>query len=304
MKNDLNNLKIYTVLVAYNSTKQDLSPAVNELLRQTSFLVICNNSKVDLIYHHPRIRVLNFGDNLGIARAQTLGMTWAYEDGADFVLQMDQDSLPDPDMVKLLHESYLALLSANYNVGLIGPRDYDRYTKKLHSTSSNPASCQKGKLVPEFEEIVFVDSALSSGSLIPKKSFQAIGGMLDELFIDVVDFEYCWRLQANGFLIVRNNKARLAHRFGEGRKSILGIFDVPVSSPIRHYYQFRNVLYLFNRSYVPTNWKVRSVFKMIKRILFYPLILNNGMERFKYMLLGIKDGFRKKMHRIDRSEFF
>jgi rhamnosyltransferase len=299
MKTYLDNSKIYTVLVAYNSTKEDLSPAVDELLRQTSFVVICNNSKADLIYDYSRIKVLNFGDNLGIARAQTLGMTWAYEDGAEFVLQMDQDSLPDPDMVKLLYESYLALLVANYNVGLIGPRDYDRYTKKLHSTSTNPASCQKGKLAPEFEGIVFVDSALSSGSLIPKKSFQVIGGMLDELFIDVVDFEYCWRLKANGFLIVRNDKARLAHRFGEGRKSVLGIFDVPVSSPIRYYYQFRNVLYLINRSYVPTNWKVRSIFKMIKRMLFYPLILNNGIECFKYMLLGIKDGFGKKMYRID-----
>ena len=72
MTNYLNNSKIYTVLVAYNSTKQDLSPAVNELLRQTSFVVICNNSKTDLIYHHPRIKVLNFGDNLGIAKAQTV----------------------------------------------------------------------------------------------------------------------------------------------------------------------------------------------------------------------------------------
>ena len=295
----LKNSKIYTVLVTYNATTQDLKQAVNELLKQTSFIVICNNSKVDLVYNHPRIKLLNFGDNLGIARAQTLGMEWAYEDGADFVLQMDQDSLPDPDMVKLLLESYIALGIAKYNVGLIGPRDYDRYTKKLHSTKSNPASCQRGEIVPDFEEMVFVDSMISSGSLIPKKAFQSIGGMLDELFIDAVDFEYCWRLKANGFSIVRSNKARLAHRFGEGRKSILFGFDVYVSAPVRHYYAFRNALYLLNRSYVPTNWKIRSVFKIIFKLLFYPFILNNGFDRFKFMLLGIKDGFRKKMYRID-----
>jgi rhamnosyltransferase len=295
----LENSKIYTVLVTYNATTQDLKQAVNELLKQTSFIVICNNSKVDLVYNHPRIKLLNFGDNLGIARAQTLGMEWAYEDGADFVLQMDQDSLPDPDMVKLLLESYIALGIAKYNVGLIGPRDYDRYTKKLHSTKSNPASCQRGEIVPDFEEMVFVDSMISSGSLIPKKAFQSIGGMLDELFIDAVDFEYCWRLKANGFSIVRSNKARLAHRFGEGRKSILFGFDVYVSAPVRHYYAFRNALYLLNRSYVPTNWKIRSVFKIIFKLLFYPFILNNGFDRFKFMLLGIKDGFRKKMYRID-----
>jgi rhamnosyltransferase len=295
----LENSKIYTVLVTYNATTQDLKQAVNELLKQTSFIVICNNSKVVLDYNHPRIKVLNFGDNLGIARAQTLGMEWAYEDGADFVLQMDQDSMPDPDMVKLLLDSYMALGIANYNVGLIGPLDYDRYTKKLHSTKLNPASCQRGEVAPDFEEIIFVDSMISSGSLIPKKSFQSIGGMLDELFIDAVDFEYCWRLKANGFSIVRNNKARLAHRFGEGRVSILFGFDVYVSAPIRHYYAFRNVLYLFDLSYVPTYWKIRSVFKIIFKLLFYPFILNNGFDRFKFMLLGIKDGFRKKMYRID-----
>ena len=295
----LENSKIYTVLVAYNATTQKLNQSVNELLKQTSFIVICNNSKVDLVYDHPKIKVLNFGDNLGIARAQTLGMTWAYEDGADFVLQMDQDSLPDRDMVKLLLESYKALSLANFNVGLIGPRDYDRYTKKLHSTKSNPASCQKGEAIPNFEELVFVDSMISSGSLIPKKAFESIGGMLDELFIDAVDFEYCWRLKAKGFLIVRNNKARLAHRFGEGRVTVMGGFEVYVSAPLRHYYAFRNALYLLNRSYVPTYWKFRSVLKIIFKLLFYPFILNNGFDRLNYMLMGINDGFRKKMYRID-----
>ena len=291
--------QIYTVLVAYNATEQELNLLVNELLRQTSFVVICNNSKIDLIYHHPKIKVLNFGDNLGIARAQTLGMTWAYEDGADFVLQMDQDSLPDPDMVKLLLESYLALGIANYNIGLIGPRAYDRYSKKLQSNKSNLAFFQKGKIVVDFEGIDFVDSMISSGSLIPKIAFQKNGGMLDELFIDHVDLEYCWRLKANGFLIARNNKAKLAHRSGEGRLRFLIIFDVAVSAPIRHYYWFRNFLYLFNRNYVPTYWKLINAHKIIFRILFYPFFLNNGFERLKFMLLGLKDGFIKKMYSID-----
>ena len=291
--------QIYTVLVAYNATEQELNLVVNELLRQTSFVVICNNSKIDLIYHHPKIKVLNFGDNLGIARAQTLGMTWAYEDGADFVLQMDQDSLPDPDMVKLLLESYLALGIANYNIGLIGPRAYDRYSKKLQSNKSNLAFFQKGKIVVDFEGIDFVDSMISSGSLIPKIAFQKNGGMLDELFIDHVDLEYCWRLKANGFLIARNNKAKLAHRSGEGRLRFLIIFDVAVSAPIRHYYWFRNFLYLFNRNYVPTYWKLINAHKIIFRILFYPFFLNNGFERLKFMLLGLKDGFIKKMYSID-----
>lgn len=300
----LENSEIFTVLVAYNRTRRDLNQSVEELLKQTSFVVICNNSKDALVFKHPRIKVLNFADNLGIAKAQNVGMAWAFDQGADFILQMDDDSLPDPDMVKLLLESYSALHSANYNVGIIGPRDYDRYTKKIHSTKLNPASCQKGKFIDGFDGLVIVDSIISSGSLISRKSYLEVGEMLDELFIDAVDFEYCWRLRAKGFLIVRNDKAKIAHRFGEGRKSFFGIFDVAVTSPIRHYYQFRNVIYLFNRTYVPMEWKVRSILKMIFKMLFYPLFLNNGMDRLKYMSLGISDGIRKKMYRIDQKNIF
>jgi rhamnosyltransferase len=296
-----NKFNIYTVIVAYNASKKDLDATVNELLRQTSFVVICNNSSYDLTFSHPRIKVLNFGDNLGIAKAQNIGMAWAFDQGADFILQMDDDSLPDPNMVKLLYESYSALQSANYNVGIIGPRDFDRYTKKIHSTKLNPASCQKGEFIDGFDGLVMVNSIISSGSLISKKSYLEVGEMLDELFIDAVDFEYCWRLRAKGFLIVRNNKARLAHRFGEGRARFFIFFDVFVAAPIRHYYQFRNVFYLFNRSYVPRYWKVRSVFKMVFKLLFYPFFLTNGFDRFKFMLLGIKDGIRKKMNRIDSN---
>ncbi len=290
----IEDLKIYTVLVAYNSTKENLYPLVNELLKQSSFLVICNNSKVDLIYDHIRIKVLNFSENLGIARAQTLGMSWAYEQGADFVLQMDQDSLPDVDMVKILHTTYLDLIAANYNVGLIGPQDYDRNTKKIQRARFN-----KGISVTGIDSVVLVDATLSSGSLIPKTAFHSVGGMLDELFIDAVDFEYCWRLSSNGFVIARSNEAGLAHCLGEGRKSFLGLFDFGIPSPVRHYYAFRNVFYLFGLKYVPTYWKVSSALKIIFKIFFYPVILKNGTERLRYMLLGIKDGLRKKMYRID-----
>ncbi len=286
--------KIYAVLVAYNSTKENLSLIVNELLKQTCFLVICNNSKVDLIYDHICIKVLNFSDNLGIARAQTLGMHWAFEHGADFVLQIDQDSLPDPNMVNILYKSYLTLTDAKYNIGLIGAQDYDRNTKKIHRARIN-----KGVSVRGIESVDFFDATLSSGSLIPKKAFLAVGGMMDELFIDAVDFEYCWRLSSSGFLIARSSEAGLAHCLGEGRKSFLGLFDFGIPAPIRHYYAFRNVFYLFAYKYVPIYWKVSSVFKMIFKILFYPVLLNNGIERLKYMLLGIKDGFKKKMYRID-----
>ncbi len=69
--------------------------------------------------------------------------------------------------------------------------------------------------------------------------------MEDSLFIDAVDSEYCWRIRHNGFLVIKNNDALLAHKLGDGKKKILGFLYVGVPSPIRHYYQVRNTLLLF-----------------------------------------------------------
>ncbi|MCV5640800.1 glycosyltransferase family 2 protein, partial [Escherichia coli] len=79
----------------------------------------------------------------------------------------------------------------------------------------NKARVKKGK--PLTEVYYEVDSTLSSGSLIPKNSWLILGRMKDELFIDAVDHEYCWRLRAAGFKVIRNKNALLAHRLGDGR---------------------------------------------------------------------------------------
>ncbi|MCV5754707.1 glycosyltransferase, partial [Escherichia coli] len=74
------------------------------------------------------VKIFNFNDNLGIAEAQSIGMKWAFENGADFILQMDQDSIPDPKMVEQLLTCYKKLLKQNVNVGLVGSQDFDKVT--------------------------------------------------------------------------------------------------------------------------------------------------------------------------------
>ncbi|HFH2171723.1 TPA: glycosyltransferase family 2 protein, partial [Shigella flexneri] len=250
---------VYAVLVAYNPEHNDLKNAVELLLRQVTKVVVCNNSTNGYKYAENSsgdVKIFNFNDNLGIAEAQSIGMKWAFENGADFILQMDQDSIPDPKMVEQLLTCYKKLLKQNVNVGLVGSQDFDKVTGEL-----NKARVKKGK--PLTEVYYEVDSTLSSGSLIPKNSWLIVGGMKDELFIDAVDHEYCWRLRAAGFKVIRNKNALLAHRLGDGRFKILNILSVGLPSPFRHYYATRNIFLLLNKNYVPIYWKISSLVKLI-----------------------------------------
>ncbi|WP_395306498.1 glycosyltransferase family 2 protein [Enterobacter sichuanensis] len=283
--------KVYSLITTYQPEIASLKALVNNLSKQTNFIVICNNSDFDITVEELAIEsplhIINFGENLGIAEAQTKGMKWAFDNGADFILQMDQDSTPHEDMVQQLLQCYQDMLAGGYNPGLVGVQDYDKVTGEI-----NKARVKKGKAINN--DYYDVDSTLSSGSLIPRKAWETVGGMRDDLFIDAVDHEYCWRLRYAGFNVIRNKNALLAHRLGDGRFKIMNLISVGMPSPFRHYYATRNIFLLLKERHVPLYWKLSSLIKLSGKLVFYPIFLPNGKQRFCYFLKGIKDGLTAK----------
>jgi len=292
-KRGANLKKIFSIIVAYNSNTEELSALIRRLKQQTDTIIICNNTSNDLSIRDDNLIIFNFHKNIGIAKAQSFGMKWAFSNGADFVLQVDQDSVPDKSMVSQLLETYQILENKGYNVGLVGPQDYDIITNEIRIARLN-----KGKQI-ENSRIFLVDSTLSSGSLISKKAYEIVGGMMDDLFIDLVDYEFCWRLRKSDFIVAKDLKAKLSHRLGNGKKRILGFLCVGVPAPIRHYYAFRNTIFLLSKNYAPLYWKLSSIVKLIFKIIVYPIMLDNGKSRLNYMVLGLKHGIKGRMGRID-----
>jgi len=287
--------KIYSILVAYNPDLEELNQAIERLKLQTNIVIVCNNSDYNVKFDDKQIKVFNFGENLGIAKAQSIGMKWAFENGADFILQMDQDSILEDKTVERLVRSYDKLISKGYKVGVIGPRHYDKVTNEV-----DEARIIKGDTI-EGTNYTVIHATLSSASLIPKVAYETVGGMEDGLFIDAVDYEYCWRLKTKGFLTIRDNDILLGHRVGNGKKQILGKIDARIPSPIRHYYHIRNLFLLLFRGYVPLYWKLSNLAKLVIKLVIYPFIFEDGKIRFKYMIKGIRDGILQKYGRIDNT---
>ena len=70
--------KIYTILVAYNPDIEHLKKSITLLLQQTDKVIICNNSETNINLGSENIVTFNFNENLGIAKAQNIGMEWAF----------------------------------------------------------------------------------------------------------------------------------------------------------------------------------------------------------------------------------
>ncbi|WP_143959152.1 glycosyltransferase family 2 protein [Litoribacter populi] len=283
----ISKVKIYSIIVTYNPDLSKLDNSVMRLISAGCYkVIIVNNSSYPLNLKKDSITVINLMQNLGIGKAQNIGMEMAYSEGADFFLHMDQDSLIDPNMINRLLSSYFFLQNKGYLIGLIGPVDYD-----IDSLKPSIPKFNKGKMIEK--DLISVSETLSSGSLIPSHIYNEVGGLNEDLFIDVVDFEYCWRIKRSGYLIIRDFKAKLFHKLGDGRVKILGFLHVGNTAPFRHYYAFRNSVYLILYEKAPFYWKLSNAIKIVFKIGVYPFAFKNGRERFSYMSMGFIDGCRR-----------
>lgn len=285
--------KIVAVLVTYYPDIDHLKSSIKKLIDQGSYVCVVNNSSQDV--EVLSAQVINLGENKGIAYAQNVGMELAFNSfNADFVIQMDQDSLPADDMVQKLLTAYDYLTAHKINVGLVGCQDIDK-----DSLIGSKPRINKGKIILNQKHLIEVSEVLSSGSLIPRATYQTVGGPDNRLFIDIVDFEYCWRIATFGYKVVKSTEAIVFHKLGEGQKKIFGLISVVIPKPFRHYYNVRNAIYLIIYGKAPVYWKISNTAKILFKLCVYPFTLPEGKKRFKFIVKGISDGIYKRFEIIN-----
>ncbi len=282
-------VKIVPIIVAYNPDIEKLNNTVSLINDISHEIVVVNNSSYKIEVNN--CTVFNLMENKGIAEAQNIGMKYAFENSADFIIQLDQDTLIDSDIIESLLKGHNELKSNGYNVGLIG-------ITPVCGDQNYSARFFKGKMCID-NKYTCVTETLSSGSLISKNIYTKIGDNDPGLFIDLVDFDYCWRLKKEGYQVFRSNYSKVIHSFGEGYINLL-FFKIRISTPIRNYYQFRNYLILSRRKYVPVHWKMANGIKIIlKLITFWIVFKENRSIRYKYIIHGIIDGFKNRTGSYD-----
>lgn len=286
---NFNIKKIGVVTVFYNP---EVSSAVKfiEFANAGYKVVIANNGMSDSIFTMiiccENIKVVGCGKNVGLAGAlnSAVDVLLASEQIEGFVL-FDQDSLPDMDLPVKLHDAYSALCN-KYKIGCIGPRiiDIKDNSKKLLMTDN---------------DIFLVDTVVTSGTYINKFVYKKVGSFKEDLFIDCVDHEWCFRAINMGYINLINFKTSMLHNMGEAGFNWFGKFKPLYKSPVRHYYIVRNTTYMLRLDYVPWAWKITEIFKFVRRILFYVAFSNNRVLSIKNVVTGLYDGISGKLGRLN-----
>lgn len=189
--------------------------------------------------HH----VIRLPSNRGIAGALNVGIRAALESGADYVLNVDQDSDLPPEYVA----TALRTFETANPVTRIGIVCVD---------AVNGAPALPTWVSPE--GLGLVPEAIQTGFLISRECLETAGLMDERLVIDCVDTEYCLRARDHGFRIAVAKGTDIGHSIG--RRAELRPFGIPLRhaggriatyqyhSPFRRYYIARNNIDLMFRN--------------------------------------------------------
>jgi rhamnosyltransferase len=296
---------ICAVIVTYNPNPAEVQTLVERIAEHVGLIVIVDNGSrnVAALLTLP-VRLIELGSNKGVATAQNVGIQAALERDYKFVLLFDQDSLPEPDMVPKLREAFDSLTNQGVRVAAVAANYRERNSGLL--AKPNNQGCMN------------VGHAISSGCLYSADALRDVGPMMDDLFIDYVDTEWCmrairkhrihrfrietmncWKIYIVGDAIMGHTWSHGIGRFHIGWKVVIA----PYYPPIRHYYMFRNAAYLYLRSDYSIRWKFIDFTHRVA--LFVLAIIGAFPEgRWPYlrmMFLGVWHGLINRMGKLEET---
>lgn len=296
--------KICAVIVSYNAP-EDLMSCIDSALIQVDKIIVIDNStsldskeNIQKIKNLDKVSLIINKENNGLAAALNQGINYSLMNKYEWTLLLDQDSKMSDNMVSEMIFSYEKLENKlKKEVAFIVPNIYDRELEK-----SLPAIITSKLINKKIKNPIndcFVHFQITSGSFIRNEVVNSIGLMNENLFIDYIDFDYCFRTLNKNLKILLCKKAILYHSLGQ-KKNLL-FFKIREHDYQRIYYQTRNRLFLlfkYGRKY--KSFLYSESIKFIGKFLKFIFFETNSVKKIKMYFKGIVD-FAKDYEKLNQE---
>jgi rhamnosyltransferase len=282
--------KCCVVLISYNPT-QHIVDNVNVLISQVPEIFIVDNgsnpdslSILEDLSKKESVNIKYNSTNLGIATALNQGVNYAAENGYDWVVTFDQDSLAPTTYIQTMIDAYQNCEDRS-SVAIIAPR---------YETSTGIISFSKNTSNGNFSKI---KTTITSGNIVRVAALKAVGLFDDSFFIDYVDHEFCLRVRSKGWSIIESHQSFLFHNLGNSTLHRIANINIVTTghSPIRRYYKYRNLVATLKKYYWFEPWETLINFKSL---IFEPLKIllfeDEKKSKISYICKGVLDGITGK----------
>lgn len=299
-------MRVLAVAVTYNPDTDLLARVLESVAPQVQGVVVVDNGSANAgnvrdAASAVQAHILANEQNFGIAAAQNQGVGFAKAEGYSHILLLDQDTVLAPGVVADLSSNLTALEKEDGGVAAIGPAYYE-----LNSQKQTRAYRANGLLLSRLslesrDHPVESDFIIASGSLIPLAVLAKVGNFKEDLFIDLVDVEWCFRAKVAGYRSFLAPSATVHHRLGSGTVGV-GKRQIAVHVPIRNYYWVRNALWLARQPCTPPAWKLYFISRSLGFLAAYTTLVDKRILRLQLICRGIWDSLNGQLGRLKQGK--
>lgn len=283
---------VFCVVVAYRPRGPVLRAALDSIAGQGARVIVVDNTEG--AGPQPDVapaRYVPLGRNMGIAAAQNQGIALALSEGADYIWLSDQDTVYPPDFLQRMMAAAATCTARGIRFAALAPAFFDTLAGKVRPFIRHAPFIQA--FAPAGGPNPVAD-AIASGTLIPAEVLRSVGLMREDLFIDWVDTEWCWRARnLHGLEVIGIGDVVIQHALGDGLVAFRGR-NITMRGPLRHYYIIRNAIYLALHSNVATlPIRLQIAFRALVWTVAYPVIAPAGKwDQLRACSRGLLDGLR------------
>lgn len=211
---------------------------------------------VEARYPSDIVHLIENGENLGFAGGNNSGIEYAINEGADYILLLNNDTVVDKDLITEL----VSVAVSDNKIGIVGPKIYYFDEPERLWFAGNKTSYFYGRPIKighrgygqidrgQYDAIEKIGFASGCAMFVRQEVFEKIGFLDEDYFCSAEDADFCIRAAKAGFDIFYAPKAKLWHK----EASTFGGLD----SPEYVYYQIRNRLLFMKKNFPLWGWLI------------------------------------------------
>lgn len=288
---------VAAIIICFHPDREKLARLIGSIAEAVDEIILFNNGGLDEEYLPAVTTKISIetrgGQNLGIATALNIASEAARRSGCRYAVTFDQDSHPEKSMIPVLLAELQGWQARGHLVAAIGPQLVDvRAGGAKTSPFVQTSKLDSKNLAGEGTQPVSL--LITSGCLFDLEVWRTAARFDDRLFIDYVDFNWCWRLAMHGYQLLGTTKARMRHELSGGLKP-LGRLILTKYGPVRRYFQCRNAVYHLLHEPIPLGAK-RFVMRNIATTMIAAAYADDAVAKSLWQCLrGCVHGVFKKL---------
>jgi len=219
-----------------------------------------------------RVELICSAVNLGFCAGNNVGMELAYRAGTDYFLILNNDTVVEPTFLQPLVE----VAESSDDVGLVGglicyaesPETISWVGGKFNLFLEETRiffGCSIKEL--QYTECCETDMILGCMMLIPRKTFEIVGGFDESFFISSEDWDLSLRVSQSGKRLLVVPQSKIYHKVSKS----LGVLK-----PLSYYYGTRNRLLLKRKHLRPTLRFLFLLWFLPSRLIRYGVFVVKG----------------------------